>query len=621
MLDRVILDRVMLDRDDPATAVLIRAIAGQYSIEREIGRGGMGVVYLATDEQLRRPVAIKTLPPHLATDARVRDRFLREARTAGALSHPNIVPIYSAAERDGVVFFAMRYISGESLADRIARHGSLPPTEVVSLLRQLASALSYAHANGVVHRDIKAENVLLDNETGRAMLTDFGIARLAETQPLTATGTVLGTVQYMSPEQVSGDALDGRSDLYSLGILAFFALAGRFPFERKTASAIVVAHVTSIPPKLCSLADGVSAELGDIVDRLLAKSPADRFENGQALRVALDALSIGETSINSYQSAPVSLIPSTSAREAFATRGTVDDHNIISFGDARVSESDVFSSADAKQIWARAAELQANTGLIVPPAEFRIKNEAGAPETTGFKAYLVRESAVDAGIDARYVDRAIAERAQAIAPPHSLAMVSDAPATITLGEAMKKRINPFIGARTKIEMETSLEGELSEIGFEEVADEIRRALGEMVTVSAVGRTLTVTLANSGDGGRNNFPRRLQIHLTSRHGRTTIRAFEDLGQLWAGRFLGLGLGISGGGGSLVIGLIMGTTHNGALALAGFAGVVVSALTLARTLYGRSARKREKELYDLLQRVLVRAKESLEPVSVAPRLPKR
>ncbi|MEO7362650.1 MAG: serine/threonine-protein kinase, partial [Gemmatimonadaceae bacterium] len=168
----------MLDRSDPATQALLRATAGQYSIEREVGRGGMGVVYLGVDEQLERPVAIKTLPPHLAADPKIRGRFLREARTAGALSHPNIVPIYAAAERNGVVYFAMRYINGESLAERLARLGPLSANEVVSLLRQLASALGYAHASGVVHRDIKTENVLLDSETGRAMLTDFGIARV-----------------------------------------------------------------------------------------------------------------------------------------------------------------------------------------------------------------------------------------------------------------------------------------------------------------------------------------------------------------------------------------------------------------------------------------------------------
>ena len=578
----------MIDPHDPTTAALLRGIAGQYTIEREIGRGGMGVVYLATDDQLERPVAIKTLPQHLAGDPRVRQRFLREARTAGALSHPNIVPIYTAAERDGVVYFAMRYINGESLADRIARSGSLDPGEVVSLLRQLASALAYAHANGVVHRDIKAENVLLDSETGRAMLTDFGIARLTEVQPLTATGTVLGTVQYMSPEQVSGEALDGRSDLYSLGILAFYALCGRFPFERPTASAIVVAHVTSAPPKVCSLATGVPSSLGDIVDRLLAKSPADRYADGLALRAALDALPIeAAQSVKRASTSPTS--------------------------DAGA----VLSSDEAKQVWARAAELQANTGQIVPPAEFRVRGNNAPLETAGYDATLVRGSAIDAGIDARYVDRALAERhAVARQSPGAIA-ADDAPVSITTNAASSK-INPAIGAPVKIDLEASFDGEMSDIGFEEIADEIRRSLAEMVTVSSVGRSLTVTTA-SGPGGRNGVPRRLQIHVGSRNGRTTVRAFEDMTQLANGKVFGITMGGGFGLGSAMIGIIMGTTHNGALAVAGFAGTLTVAYTLSRTLFGRSSRKREREVRDVLARVVRRGKELV--ADDAKRLPGR
>src|SRR5678815_1255887 len=172
------------------------ALDGQYALEREIGRGGMGIVYLARDLRLDRRVAIKTLPPHLAGDPIVRERFLREARTAAKLSHQNVVPIHRSDELGGRVFFVMGFVDGESLAQRVRERGRIDPAEVVRELRDVASALAYAHAHGVIHRDIKAENILLDANTGRAMVTDFGIARLAEAAPLTSTGQVLGTVYY-----------------------------------------------------------------------------------------------------------------------------------------------------------------------------------------------------------------------------------------------------------------------------------------------------------------------------------------------------------------------------------------------------------------------------------------
>lgn len=605
----------MLDRHDPATEALLRAVSGQYSIEREVGRGGMGVVYLGVDEQLERPVAIKTLPPHLAIDPRVRGRFLLEARTAGALSHPNIVPIYAAAERDGVVYFAMRYINGESLAERIARLGPLSPGEVVSMLKQLASALGYAHVNGVVHRDIKTENVLLDSETGRAMLTDFGIARLAESsQSLTATGTVLGTVQYMSPEQVTGETLDGRSDLYSLGILAFFSLCGRFPFERPSASAIVVAHVTSMPPKLCSLANGVPSVLGDVVDRLLAKSPADRYENGEALRAALDALPAESVAlVTTNNSAYISRAPAKLMNMAPPQRS-----NFVAPPPAATqTASDVISSADAEQIWARAAELQANTGMIVPPSSFQLGKSIPS-DTVGFNASIVRASAVDAGIDAQYVDRALAERARAT----STARASGNQALpVSISDTRSQKANFFLGGRTKIELETSFDGELNDIGFEEIADEIRSALGEMVTVSAVGRTLTVTSAAGGGGRGSSQPRRVQIYLTSRNGRTTVRAFEDLKQIAAGMFIGFSLGGGFGIGSGVMGAIMGATKNPALALPALLGTVSLSFGIARVLYVRLARRREKELREVIQRVIARAQDTLNDQGNNKQFPRR
>ncbi len=272
----------------PEIAPLAASLDGQYEIERELGRGGMGIVYLARDVKLDRQVAIKVLPPALAGTAEIRERFLREARTAARLSHPNIVAIHRADEIESRVFFVMGYIEGESLAERLRRQGALTPAEAVPIIRDVALALAYAHEHGVVHRDVKPENILLDARSGRAMVTDFGIARVAEAAPLTMTGQLLGSVHYMSPEQVSGDRLDGRSDLYSLGVVAFQALSGRLPFVNESASAVLVAHVTKAAPALQTVAPQVPTALARVIDACLAKSPGARYATGTSLARALD---------------------------------------------------------------------------------------------------------------------------------------------------------------------------------------------------------------------------------------------------------------------------------------------------------------------------------------------
>src|SRR5213593_1948744 len=191
---------------DPLFLSFQTAIAGRYSLERELGRGGMGVVYLAREVRLDRPVAIKLLPPARARDAKLRDRFLREARTAAKLSHPNIIPIFAVDDVEEFVFFAMALVEGETLTERVRQRGPLPPSEAARVVREVAWALAYAHSQGVVHRDVKPANILLERGTGRAMVTDFGIARLthASSEGETGIGELLGTPEYMSPEQASG---------------------------------------------------------------------------------------------------------------------------------------------------------------------------------------------------------------------------------------------------------------------------------------------------------------------------------------------------------------------------------------------------------------------------------
>src|ERR1051325_9094469 len=269
------------------------AVAGRYSLERELGRGGMGVVYLAREVSLDRPVAIKVLPPWLAREPGLRERFVREARTAAQLSHPNIVPIHTVDDAAGLVFFAMAYLDGETLGERVRTRGPLPPDECARILREIAWALGYAHAQGVIHRDLKPDNIMLERAAARAVLTDFGIARRLETTGLTAAGELVGTPEFMSPEQATGGALDGRADLYALGVVAFYALAGRLPFEASTVPAMLIKQATEPAPPLSRHAPTAPRALAQAVMRCLEKNPADRFADAgsfaAALSVALEA--------------------------------------------------------------------------------------------------------------------------------------------------------------------------------------------------------------------------------------------------------------------------------------------------------------------------------------------
>jgi eukaryotic-like serine/threonine-protein kinase len=412
-------------------AELTEALTGLYAIESEIGRGGMGIVYRARDRKLDRLVAIKVLPPVLERDAMVRERFLREARTAASLSHPNIVPVYHADEVDGHVFFAMAYIDGESLGTRLTEGGTLSQAELVPLLIDVAYALDYAHARSVIHRDVKAENILIDRATGKALLTDFGIARVTDVAPMTATGQVLGTVWYMSPEQVMGEPMDGRSDLYALGVVAFRALSGRFPFECDVPAAILVAHATRPAPPLASITSRVPATLCAIVDRCLAKDPDARYRTGAELAKALEELD----------------------------RAPRDD---------AAPFPPTLSETNAQALWRRAAELQAQTGRV-----------ARSPITTGSQAlatgYAMRDvlgAAAEAGIGDEYMARAAAELGFVSAPAGMTPPVraTSAPRTLSI-EAVVPREAP-------------------DAEVDAAAEYIRQLLRRRGNVSRFGRSLT-----------------------------------------------------------------------------------------------------------------------------------
>jgi serine/threonine-protein kinase len=270
----------------PEFLALQRAVAGRYSLVRELGRGGMGVVFLARDVALDRPVAIKLLPPALAADPAFRERFLREAQMAASLAHPHIVPIHAVEAAGEVVYFVMGFVDGESLGERIRRRGSLSVAEVTRLVQEVAYALSHAHARGIVHRDIKPDNILIDRESDRAMVTDFGIARADATTP--AGAIPAGTPHYLSPEVARGDAGDARSDLYALGSMAYFALTGRHAFEAVSVPALLVRQATEAATPLRAVLPGAPARLAAAVDRCLAREPADRWATAEALAVEID---------------------------------------------------------------------------------------------------------------------------------------------------------------------------------------------------------------------------------------------------------------------------------------------------------------------------------------------
>jgi eukaryotic-like serine/threonine-protein kinase len=276
---------------------LSQALGSSYTLDREIGRGGMGVVYHARDERLKRAVAVKVLPPELAFREEIRMRFLREAETAARLSHPHIVPIHSVGEGpEGLVYFVMAYVDGESLAARLKRRERLPPEEARRILMETADALGAGHALGIIHRDVKPDNILLEGSRGRTVLTDFGIAKAltSTTGPgtLTATGVAIGTPHYMSPEQAAGDReIDGRSDIYSLGVVGYQMLAGELPFSAPTVPGILLKQITEQAPNLQDRTPTCPDDLASCVMRSLEKEPEARWPTADALRRALESRS------------------------------------------------------------------------------------------------------------------------------------------------------------------------------------------------------------------------------------------------------------------------------------------------------------------------------------------
>ena len=261
------------------------ALSAEYEVLEELGRGGMALVYRAKDRSLEREVAIKVLPFSLAFDAEFVERFQREARTAGQLEHPHIIPIYRVGRAGRVIYFVMKYLRGGSLSGLLGERGKLSAPEIRRVLVEAGSALGHAAQRGIVHRDIKPDNIMFD-EFGHTVLTDFGIAKAASGQKLTGTGMSIGTPHYMSPEQARAQPIDGRSDIYSLGVVAYQALTGAVPYDGEDSFSIGYKHITEpIPTPPLGGAD--ERKLFEVVRRMLMKDPADRFQSCEELIAAL----------------------------------------------------------------------------------------------------------------------------------------------------------------------------------------------------------------------------------------------------------------------------------------------------------------------------------------------
>ncbi len=304
----------MADTSDDAR--LGTVIAG-YRIEERIGRGGMGVVYRAEHLNLRRRAAIKIIAPDLAESSGFRERFTREARIAAALQHPNIVTVYDAGEVDGLLYLAMQYIEGEDLSAILQKDGRLRPYRAIDVCRQVAAALDAAHAMGLIHRDVKPANVLIEGRT--AFLTDFGLTKQLEgtNAQITRVGDVVGTIHYVAPEQIEGRKVSARTDVYALGCLLYHCLSGQVPFAHETDVAVIYAHLSEEPTKLSTLRRDLPEGLDAVVAKALDKSPDRRFPSCgdmiSAARAVLDSAGpLGDTSPPRHSTGFGDFAPATS---------------------------------------------------------------------------------------------------------------------------------------------------------------------------------------------------------------------------------------------------------------------------------------------------------------------
>jgi serine/threonine-protein kinase len=313
----------------PPADLLVGTQLLDYRIERLLGRGGMGVVYLAEDVRLRRKVALKLLAADLADDERFRQRFLRECELAAAIDHPHVTPIYRAGETDGVLYIAMRYVPGTDLKALVRREGALDPLRALAIVKQVATALDAAHEHGLVHRDVKPANVLIADQAGseHAYLSDFGLVKSASASTgLSAAGQFLGTIDYVAPEQIRGEPVDGRADLYSLGCLCFECLTGEVPFRRETDIASIYAQLQADPPPASARRRGLPPELDRVLARALAKKPGARYTTCREFAAAVETALGGSGVVNRRRRRMLLLAGAALATAAVAGSAVVVTH-------------------------------------------------------------------------------------------------------------------------------------------------------------------------------------------------------------------------------------------------------------------------------------------------------
>ncbi len=331
----------MSDRVDD----LRTALSGRYEIERELGRGGMATVYLASDLRHHRQVAVKVLRPDLAA-AMGPERFLREIDIAANLTHPHILPLHDSGEAGGFLYYVMPYIKGETLRERIEKEGELPISEVVRIIREVTDALAFAHSQGVVHRDIKPDNVMLSGR--HAMVMDFGVAKAVSEatgrNTLTTAGVALGTPTYMAPEQATADPhVDHRADIYAVGVMAYELLAGRTPFQGASPQAVLAAHVTEAPDPVSKHRDHVSGDLEALVMKCLAKRPADRWQSADEMLPLLEAMAATSGGMTPTETRPIKGVAIPRRRVWWMALGAVAALVAIGMFGARIFENDGLS--------------------------------------------------------------------------------------------------------------------------------------------------------------------------------------------------------------------------------------------------------------------------------------